>query len=695
MNPKTPFRRPASATLSAIACALVASASAWAADPAPAAGQSVSVVFGTDAKQNGITTTPWGKAEGMAVVTQGKKSGESTDLSKEAFGWWGNVDDAFIHGGTNHVKVSIEYWDKAAPASAPDANVKFWYDSVQKAYSRAPSIFFNGSNSWKTATFVLENAAFGGREEGGADFKLFSTDTDVAIRSVTIEKIPDTVPVTAVKIEPAKAAIVTGETKDLVAIYTPFYATDKGVTWTSSATPVATVNDLGQVVGVGAGTATITATTHPGGPAATCTVTVAAVPGTGVIATRAGDFLDSIGVNSNIVGRGEDLVHTIDCIKYLGMRWIRSGVGLDLNDYIELNKQTGVKYSLGFGGDLGRFLHEAREIAAHKLVIAYEGPNEPNNWGITYQDVHGGGSDSWVPVAKMQRDFYDAVKADPILCQYPVWNLTEGGAEVDNVGVQWLHIPKGSNIAMPDGTVYADYACVHNYISHPSWQGMHDNQSWLSSDPTDKCPVDGLYKEYGKTWGKGYQGPSGADLLSLPRTTTETGMTIDGPFTEEIIGHLYVDIYLDQWKQGWSWTSIYIMRDRVDEGGNQSFGFYDRDYKPRRSALYLHNFTTILADTGRIAVPGRLNYSIPNQPATVHDLLLQKASDKKFYLVVWDEKYTGGQDDVKVNLGASFGTVTVYDAITGTDPVQTLNNVDTVPLTMNTNTVVIAVEPGK
>ncbi len=681
-------RRPA-----LVAALALAAGCAWAADlaPTPTPPTAVGVTFGADAKQNGITTTLWSKPGGETVATHGGKSGTQTDLTNGAWGWWGHVDRAFVQPGANHVKVAIEYWDK--PAKGEQA-IKFYYDSTEKPLARAPSIFLTGTNTWKTATLLLPNAAFGGREENGADFKLFSTDTDICVRGITIEQIPAVVPVTKVRVEPARADMIAGNGKNLCVIYAPVYATDKGVTWTSSATPVATVNDLGQVTAVGAGTAVITATTHAGGPAGTCTVQVTAVPGTGILATRAGDFLDTIGINSSISNRGETLAKTIDCMKYVGFRWIRSGVGLDYGDYVALNKATGCRFSLMFGGDMGRFLHEARQIAAGKMLLAFEGPNEPNNWGLIYQDVKGGGSDSWVPIAKLQSDFYNAVKSDPVLCPYPVWHVTEGGAETDNAGMQWLHVPQGAHIAVPDGMQLADYACVHNYISHPSWQGLHDNQSWLSSDPTDQCPVDGLYKEFGTTWAKHFPGYSGKDLITLPRVTTETGTTIDSTFTEELQGRLYLDIYLDQFKQGWSWTSIYILRDRVDEGGNQTFGFFAPDYHPRKAATYLHNLTTIIADPTKIAVPGRLDYSIANQPATVHDLLLQKA-DGEFDLVVWGERYPGGQDDVKVSLGAPFATVKVYDPTVGTDPVQTLNNVDTVPVTLTTNPVVIVVGPGK
>ena len=63
-------------------------------------------------------------------------------------------------------------------------------------------------------------------------------------------------------------------------------------------------------------------------------------------------------------------------------------------------------------------------------------------------------------------------------------------------------------------------------------------------------------------------------------------------------------MYLDQFKRGWSYTAVYLLRDRADEGGNQQFGFYRPDYTPRKAAVYLHNLTTILADHGSLKKPG-------------------------------------------------------------------------------------------
>ena len=69
--------------------------------------------------------------------------------------------------------------------------------------------------------------------------------------------------------------LIEGGTAQLTATVEPSDATNKKVTWSSSAPGVATVDARGNVTAVAEGTATITATTDDGGKTATCTVTVA------------------------------------------------------------------------------------------------------------------------------------------------------------------------------------------------------------------------------------------------------------------------------------------------------------------------------------------------------------------------------------------------------------------------------------
>jgi hypothetical protein len=416
---------------------------------------------------------------------------------------------------------------------------------------------------------------------------------------------------------------------------------------------------------------------------------------TPVTAVRATDFLNSIGTQSAISGRGEKFEKTLECVKYLGVRWMRAGIegNVPIDQFVTLHKQAGLGFSWGFGSgnsDINKLLETGRQVAAAGALLAFEGPNEPNNWTITYKGEKGGGNGTWMPVANLMKDLYQAVKSDPLLKGYPVWSITEGGAETDNVGLQFLTIPPGAGTLMPDGTKFADYANVHNYIYHPNAPGLEDNKTWKAADPTKDCKVDGLYGEYGVTWLRHFQGHTDKELLTLPRVTTETGTTIGGPVTEEIHALNLLSLYLDQFKRGWSYTANYLLRDRVDEGGNQQFGFYRPDYTPRKAAVYLHNLTTILADNGTLSKPGKLNYTIPNEPATVHDMLLQK-SDGTFMLIVWGERIMG-TDTVTVHLGGKYTSVTVYDPTVGTMPVfGARSSIDSLTLTLSDHPLILAI----
>ena len=61
-----------------------------------------------------------------------------------------------------------------------------------------------------------------------------------------------------------------------------------------------------------------------------------------------------------------------------------------------------------------------------------------------------------------------------------------------NLPWQFLTIPAGAGTLMPDDTRFADYANCHNYLTHPGWPGLHDNQTWGAADPSSACRVDGL-----------------------------------------------------------------------------------------------------------------------------------------------------------------------------------------------------------
>jgi hypothetical protein len=404
----------------------------------------------------------------------------------------------------------------------------------------------------------------------------------------------------------------------------------------------------------------------------------------GVVAVSSDTFLSSLGVNTH-VDQGYNPNSYVAPLQYLGIRNIRDGER-NLFGYIMLHRKTGIHVDLL--ANLSRLKTVAKTLSRAGILLSVEGPNEPNNFPVTYNGKRGGGtSESWAPVAQLQKELYSAAKNDRELKQYPIFHVSEGGAETDNVGLQFLVIPAGAGTLFPAGTQYADYANPHNYVSSTSNRYV-DNQAWQAADPTLNSHWDGLYGEYGRTWKMHFQGYSDTQLQTLQRVTTETGWdSVANPGGERIQGTVLVNTYLAQFKRGWRYTFIYELGEGEGGGGNQ--GLFHKDWTPKLSAIYIHNLTSVLADIIPVASPEKLDYSIANEPATVHDLLLQKSSGV-FELVVWGEQVAGA-NDITVNLGGPHAKVKIYDVTSGTKPIRTLTDVSSVPLMVSDHAMIVEI----
>jgi len=422
----------------------------------------------------------------------------------------------------------------------------------------------------------------------------------------------------------------------------------------------------------------------------------------GIAALKASDFLDTIGVCTHVSQGADDPAKVAQCFSYIGIRGIRDD-GTDnpktLEAFISIHRASGAKVCLlPRNGDVAGSLHEYEALADAGALLAAEGPNEPNNFRVTYQGKTSSPKTS-LPIAYFQRDLYAAVKADPKLAGIPVFHSSEsGGSEPDNCGLQFLTIPRGAGALLPDGTRFADYANTHNYVCGHGLKGItEDNIAWHAENPTLNGKWDGLHVEYGHTWwGKGFNGYSNPELETLPRVTTETGWITrvgggsnEGAISEAEQGKLFLNLYLAAFKRGWSYTFIYMLHDSADQG---YWGFVHTDYSYKPSADWLHNMTTILADKSSKFTPDRLNYTIPGQPAAVHDLLLQKSSGT-FELILWGE-LARGTSDVTINLGGKHSGVKVYDPTVGATPTQTLPPASSVALTLSDHPLIIEFPPA-
>ena len=119
---------------------------------------------------------------------------------------------------------------------------------------------------------VDENGKVTAVKAGNATITV-TTEDGKYTATCTVKVSPAPVAANGVTLTPNKATLNVGKKQTLTATVLPADATNKNVTWVSSDTSVATVEN-GVVTAVGKGTATITVTTADGGYTATCEVTV-------------------------------------------------------------------------------------------------------------------------------------------------------------------------------------------------------------------------------------------------------------------------------------------------------------------------------------------------------------------------------------------------------------------------------------
>ena len=145
--------------------------------------------------------------------------------------------------------------------------------TLQLTATISPSNATDKSVSWTTSSATVATVTPTGLVSAKAEGTANITATcggKSATCKVTVKKA--TVPVTSVELELTDLTLKVGESTILIATIKPDNATDKTITWASSKTDIATVENNGNVIAVKEGVASITATC--GGKTASCKVTV-------------------------------------------------------------------------------------------------------------------------------------------------------------------------------------------------------------------------------------------------------------------------------------------------------------------------------------------------------------------------------------------------------------------------------------
>ena len=146
-------------------------------------------------------------------------------------------------------------------------------ESATLAATVKPDNATNKTVSWTSSNSSVATVDASGKvtavAEGTATITAKAGDKTTTC-SVTVKK--KTVAVSSVSLDKTSLELTVGETATLVATVIPDIATDKTVSWSSSSSSVATVDDSGKVTAVAKGAAIIMA--KAGDKTAVCSVTV-------------------------------------------------------------------------------------------------------------------------------------------------------------------------------------------------------------------------------------------------------------------------------------------------------------------------------------------------------------------------------------------------------------------------------------
>ena len=189
--------------------------------------------------------------------------------------WWGEpttikiggVDVAILYSYTRNVDKTITYsviFDNAASALRDDINVNLGDYNLMHDDGTG-----NNTAIWTSTTTHSKGETITGF------WYIAGNRIDFSYIVGSSNERPNTA-VTSVTLDKTSCDLLVDETVQLLATVNPGIAANKNVTWNSSNSAVAEVDNSGLVTAKSAGTAIITVTTADGGKTATCTVNVVA-----------------------------------------------------------------------------------------------------------------------------------------------------------------------------------------------------------------------------------------------------------------------------------------------------------------------------------------------------------------------------------------------------------------------------------
>ncbi|MGB2870155.1 MAG: sugar-binding protein [Bacteroidota bacterium] len=145
--------------------------------PAPMVDRGVMVDLGTTNYENLMTQVEKG---GDGLTTPIERQGKKAVQLGAGYAYF-DVNDAVVNGNHRHLLISVEYLDTVA-----GDQFRVQYDGLTSPYTDSPWITTGNTNTWKTAIIELTDANFASSENGRADFRIHSQNSDLIINQVRV-----------------------------------------------------------------------------------------------------------------------------------------------------------------------------------------------------------------------------------------------------------------------------------------------------------------------------------------------------------------------------------------------------------------------------------------------------------------------------------------------------------------------------
>lgn len=337
----------------------------------------------------------------------------------------------------------------------------------------------------------------------------------------------------------------------------------------------------------------------------------------------------------------------------LGITHVRDGMA----GHVENAAAHGLKFMFNIGGgtDLTQLAGSLNAWLAKYpgSIFAIEGPNETNNWPVTYQ-----GKTGVEGAQAFQRDLYRIIKDNPATKDIPVVGQTS-----------WPVYQNDSDV----GNIHA-YSRSGNFLSGDISAALKDEQA---ANPGKRIWMTEA----------GYH--------------TRLGQNYHEGLSEQAQAKAVLALFLSAFRLGIERTFLYQLCDQYTDPNNQEsfFGLVDTTWREKPAFGALKNMLAVLRDGADGAfTPGLLDYALAGLPATAYHMLFRNGRGE-FVLIVWNEPDIWDEDKdaeipytpvpVTLTLGST-GNVQRFDPIAGTSA-DTINGLSSMTFVLGASPLIFRI----